>query len=296
MIPGEISDTLRRAIGIRKYDIPPHVYKMRVMGYPPGWLEEARVCHYNIAVFGSDGKKDGKSGTLNPYSILPEKIISYPGFNCKPDRRSRDEYNFYGVPPYSTALSKENMIEFVNNMSHHEAEQQSQVERKQKSPSPSLNDLELQKRQLLEQLTTNENDDSNPNDTINATTANKSSAVVNNAKQKSPDLSTNVDLDETNPSMDLDSTVNNTRDEDVSTAVTPSTPSTKMGVINGSLTGTPILKALSPYARLPSLDNFQKDVSPVINFENLANASGKYEQMTTVLQKVRSTLKSRFQT
>lgn len=187
------------------------------------------------------------------------------------------------------------MIEFVNNMSHHEAEQQSQVERKQKSPSPSLNDLELQKRQLLEQLTTNENDDSNSqmisNDTINATTKSKQ-----NTKQKTSDLSTNVDCDETNPSMDLDSTINDTRDEDVSTAVTPSTPQTKMGVINGCLTGTPILKALSPYARLPSLDNFQKDVSPVINFENLANASGKYEQMTTVLQKVRSTLKSRFQT
>lgn len=62
-------------------------------------------------------------------------------------------------------------------------------------------------------------------------------------------------------------------------------------VVKVSSFGTPILKSASPYSKLPKPDNFSKDVSPVINFENLPNSTGKYEQMTGVLQKVRSTLK-----
>lgn len=62
--------------------------------------------------------------------------------------------------------------------------------------------------------------------------------------------------------------------------------------IKTSSFGTPILKSNSQYSNLPHLDNFMKDVSPLINFENLPNSTGKYEQMTGLIQKVRSTLKN----
>lgn len=67
---------------------------------------------------------------------------------------------------------------------------------------------------------------------------------------------------------------------------TPKTTSVKCSVF-----GTPIIKSCSPYQSLPNPDNFTKGVSPVIDFENLPNSTGKYEQMTGVLQKVRNTLK-----
>lgn len=67
---------------------------------------------------------------------------------------------------------------------------------------------------------------------------------------------------------------------------TPKTTSVKCSVF-----GTPIIKSCSPYQALPNADNFTKGVSPVIDFENLPNSTGKYEQMTGVLQKVRNTLK-----
>lgn len=54
--------------------------------------------------------------------------------------------------------------------------------------------------------------------------------------------------------------------------------------------GTPILPSTSPYNKLPSSKKFSKDISDVINFENLPDATGKYEQMSEVLQKVRSTM------
>lgn len=52
--------------------------------------------------------------------------------------------------------------------------------------------------------------------------------------------------------------------------------------------GTPILKSASPFRRLPSSEKFSKDICDVINFENLPDATGKYDQMSELLQKVRS--------
>lgn len=63
--------------------------------------------------------------------------------------------------------------------------------------------------------------------------------------------------------------------------------------VKESCFGTPLLKSGSPYATLPHPDKFSKDVSPVINFENLPNSTGKYEQLTDVLQKVRNTLRNK---
>lgn len=62
--------------------------------------------------------------------------------------------------------------------------------------------------------------------------------------------------------------------------------------IKTSMFGTPVLKTNSPYSTLPAADNFMKGVSPVIDFENLPNSTGKYENMSGVLQKVRNTLKN----
>lgn len=55
----------------------------------------------------------------------------------------------------------------------------------------------------------------------------------------------------------------------------------------GTTFGTPLIESKSTYSRLPDLNNFMKGVSPVINFENLPDSTGKYEQMTSVIQKVR---------
>lgn len=65
----------------------------------------------------------------------------------------------------------------------------------------------------------------------------------------------------------------------------------KTNFVKSSAFGTPILKNCSPYEKLPCPGNFSKDISQVINFENLPNSTGKYEQMTNVLTKVRKVIK-----
>lgn len=54
--------------------------------------------------------------------------------------------------------------------------------------------------------------------------------------------------------------------------------------------GTPILQSASPYVKLPSSEKFSKNICDVINFENLPDSTGKYEQITGVLHKVRDIL------
>ena len=54
--PGKISDRLRKAMGLRPDQAPPYIYRMRELGYPPGWVEEAKVSHSGLTMFVSDGQ------------------------------------------------------------------------------------------------------------------------------------------------------------------------------------------------------------------------------------------------
>lgn len=61
-----------------------------------------------------------------------------------------------------------------------------------------------------------------------------------------------------------------------------------LGKVKSVALGTPILKATSPYSRLPSAEKFSRDICDVINFENLPDSTGKYEKMSDIIQKVRT--------
>lgn len=52
--PGTTSDNLREALGLRKRELPLYIYKMRLYGYPPGWLEEAKVTRSGLTLFNAE--------------------------------------------------------------------------------------------------------------------------------------------------------------------------------------------------------------------------------------------------
>lgn len=54
--PGKISRRLRRALGLQSNQLPRHVYRMRSLGYPPGWVEDAKVSHSGLSLFNSEGQ------------------------------------------------------------------------------------------------------------------------------------------------------------------------------------------------------------------------------------------------
>ena len=116
-MPGVLSEDLRKALGLKKRQLPAHIYRMRVLGYPPGWLEAAKVKHSGISLFDSCGKKilesDEEDGEVDfqkdKYDI--RKIHSFPGFNVEP------EENYYDVSKSSFLNNKnsnlKNLVGFL---------------------------------------------------------------------------------------------------------------------------------------------------------------------------------------
>lgn len=101
LAPGKISDKLREALDLRKNELPPYIYQMRVLGYPPGWLEEAKVVYSNLDLFDIHGnnvrqrkKTQGLDGT---------KIVEYPGFNVPMEKYVKDVSNRVVVNSFSFA-------------------------------------------------------------------------------------------------------------------------------------------------------------------------------------------------
>lgn len=44
-------------MGTRRNELPPFVYRMRVLGYPPGWLQEAEVESSGLKIFDGHGNE-----------------------------------------------------------------------------------------------------------------------------------------------------------------------------------------------------------------------------------------------
>lgn len=54
LVPGRISSSLREALGLRRHELPLYIYKMRLYGYPEGWLEEAKINHSGLTMIHSE--------------------------------------------------------------------------------------------------------------------------------------------------------------------------------------------------------------------------------------------------
>ncbi|KAK2102824.1 hypothetical protein P7K49_020491 [Saguinus oedipus] len=93
--PGVISEELQDALGVTDKSLPPFIYRMRQLGYPPGWLKEAELENSGLALY--DGKvcpADGTDGETEVGEIQQNKsvtydlskLVNYPGFNISTPR------------------------------------------------------------------------------------------------------------------------------------------------------------------------------------------------------------------
>lgn len=49
------SDELLTALGVDGNTLPPLIYRMRQLGYPPGWLKEAEMENSGLALYDGNG-------------------------------------------------------------------------------------------------------------------------------------------------------------------------------------------------------------------------------------------------
>ncbi|ELU04071.1 hypothetical protein CAPTEDRAFT_225599 [Capitella teleta] len=108
---GVVSDSLRKALGLHSDQLPPYIYRMRRLGYPPGHLEEAFKQDSGLTVFDNSGKEvpfdtdsDKEDGEVNESKQSSEaqydikKIVEYPGFNVDIPKGFTDESATFRAP------------------------------------------------------------------------------------------------------------------------------------------------------------------------------------------------------
>ncbi|XP_020386446.1 zinc finger CCHC domain-containing protein 8 isoform X1 [Rhincodon typus] len=111
--PGVLSVELKEALGMTDETLPPFIYRMRQLGYPPGWLLETQQENSGLALY--DGKDSSDSETEHDKqhlkSHLPSydtsKLIDYAGFNAVIPKGIQDEWRQYGSIPMQAHHLKE---------------------------------------------------------------------------------------------------------------------------------------------------------------------------------------------
>ncbi|XP_050322842.1 zinc finger CCHC domain-containing protein 8 homolog [Bactrocera neohumeralis] len=339
--PGKISDKLQTALGLKRGELPFFFYRMRKLGYPPGWLEEAKVVHSGISLINSDGdavmaseEENSQESDEIKYDI--SKIVDFPGFNVDPGPNFYDDYKHHNVPPLSRHQRKEEFIKklgsnVVKGYKHKRLKSLPQTTNVAEIKTSILDNADME---IEDDVAINENvvftrpppppepandikpppPPTSPDDATTSATNEESSSAANERtcsptldyleerKQKLlAELKSGLcDIDSlssssaTEESLALESSNNEAKTSEISKpknmdeihTVEPTTP-TPLDIIKESHMGTPVLQ-FSPYEKLPAGDNFKVGVSDVINFENLPDSTGKYEQMKEVIKKVRN--------
>ncbi|XP_053938441.1 zinc finger CCHC domain-containing protein 8 isoform X2 [Cuculus canorus] len=114
--PGVISGELQDALGVTDKSLPPFIYRMRQLGYPPGWLKEAEMEYSGLALYdGKDdgGTEDGHQPKRTTYDV--SKLINYPGFNISTPSGIPDEWQMFGSIPMQPSQQKDVFANYLSN-------------------------------------------------------------------------------------------------------------------------------------------------------------------------------------
>ncbi|XP_065548603.1 zinc finger CCHC domain-containing protein 8 isoform X2 [Lathamus discolor] len=114
--PGVISGELQDALGVTDKSLPPFIYRMRQLGYPPGWLKEAEMEHSGLVLY--DGKSDSGADerSRQPKRTIYDvsKLINYPGFNISTPSGIPDEWQLFGSIPMQPSQQKEVFAHYLS--------------------------------------------------------------------------------------------------------------------------------------------------------------------------------------
>nr|XP_020458042.1 zinc finger CCHC domain-containing protein 8 [Monopterus albus] len=117
--PGVMSEELLTALGLDGSTLPPLIYRMRMLGYPPGWLKEAEMENSGLTLYeGNASSGDGiitDVGDSQHISYDVSKLVEFPGFNVPASRKMKDEFFQHGSIPMQNSHMKENHAAYLSN-------------------------------------------------------------------------------------------------------------------------------------------------------------------------------------
>ncbi|KAM6155778.1 zinc finger CCHC domain-containing protein 8 [Rhynchocyon petersi] len=116
--PGVISEELQDALGVTDRSLPPFIYRMRQLGYPPGWLKEAELENSGLALYDGKDDADGEAETgevQQNKSVTYDlsKLVNYPGFNISTPRGIPDEWRMFGSIPMQACQQKDAFASYL---------------------------------------------------------------------------------------------------------------------------------------------------------------------------------------
>ncbi|KAJ8286259.1 hypothetical protein GJAV_G00036380 [Gymnothorax javanicus] len=117
--PGVVSDELMEALGVTDRTLPPFIYRMRQLGYPPGWLKEAELESSGLTLYhgkvSSDGEipeDDGYQANTISYDV--SKLVNFPGFNVSAPANVIDDWRLFGSVPMQPEHMKKNFAAYLS--------------------------------------------------------------------------------------------------------------------------------------------------------------------------------------
>ncbi|NWQ59390.1 ZCHC8 protein, partial [Neopipo cinnamomea] len=117
--PGVISGVLQDALGVTEKSLPPFIYRMRQLGYPPGWLKEAEMEHSGLALYDGKGEErdaeDEDSPQQKRITYDVSKLVNYPGFNISTPSDIPDEWQIFGSIPMQPSQQKDVFAHYLSN-------------------------------------------------------------------------------------------------------------------------------------------------------------------------------------
>ncbi|KAF3695760.1 Zinc finger CCHC domain-containing protein 8 TRAMP-like complex RNA-binding factor ZCCHC8 [Channa argus] len=115
----EEREELLTALGIDGNTLPPLIYRMRQLGYPPGWLKEAEMENSGLTLYdGNATSNDGnttENSNLQNISYDVSKLVDFPGFNVLAPHKMKDEFMQYGSIPMQSNHMKQNYAVYLSN-------------------------------------------------------------------------------------------------------------------------------------------------------------------------------------
>ncbi|XP_017269094.3 zinc finger CCHC domain-containing protein 8 [Kryptolebias marmoratus] len=116
--PGFISEELLAALGVEGNTLPPLIYRMRQLGYPPGWLKEAEMENSGLSLYDGNASNNGnetQDSTSQNISYDVSKLVDFPGFNVPSPHNMKDEFMHYGSIPMQSSHMKQNYASYLSN-------------------------------------------------------------------------------------------------------------------------------------------------------------------------------------
>ncbi|XP_037503861.1 zinc finger CCHC domain-containing protein 8 homolog isoform X1 [Rhipicephalus sanguineus] len=365
--PGKYSKELRKALDLRPEDLPPFIYRMRVLGYPPGWLTYAEVEKSGLTIYGLDdhgkpnenleaGEVDKEAGEIDCGDVQevqydPARLVDFPGFNVPVPPGVRDLCEEYGMPPMlphqqrseaekymkapvvaksfsqrqklpppvvqpSTDIgqvvdmhiddgAEEEVVCFEggnisavtaadsstdSKCTSTDVSQESLVPEQPSSASDCNNvassssteaDRQEQPSDNVASSSSMEADrQAQPSDNVASSSSTEADRQVQPSDNVASSSSTEADRQERPSPLAVQN--GSTSNSDNSTVDTPKAKKHKVTM------GTPMLIGFSKYTSLPPRENFAKDMTDHIPFENLPGTTGRYDKLRTVIKKVRA--------